>query len=230
MAAARKPPSLDARVQARITDCVTTGGRMAGVDEVGRGPLAGPVVAAAVILDPTNPIDGLADSKLLTEDDRIRLDTEIRARALSYSVQLSSVDEIDDINILHASLLAMKRSVESLDVAPDLVLVDGNRCPSLNAPSCAVIKGDQLVACISAASIIAKVARDRMMVDLHQRHPGYGFDRHKGYPTPQHRAALQSLGVLPEHRRSYAPVRDALAAMTADHVQQTEVNLGTEPV
>lgn len=212
MPASKTKPMLDPATRSLIDNALRAGQHMAGVDEVGRGPLAGPVVAAAVVLDPSHRIDGLADSKLLSEDDRDRLDREIRATALAFSIQACTVEEIDDINILHASLLAMKRAVESLTVVPELVLVDGNRCPALSIPSHPVVKGDQLVESISAASIIAKVARDRMMIELHQQHPGYGFDRHKGYPTPQHRAALLTLGVLPEHRRSFGPVRAALAA------------------
>ncbi|MEE9319940.1 MAG: ribonuclease HII [Granulosicoccus sp.] len=183
---------------------------IAGVDEVGRGPLAGVVVAAAVILDPNRPIDGLLDSKLLAAEERERLAGLIRQHALAFYIAQASVEEIDQLNILHASMLAMKRAVEGLELKPDLVLVDGNRCPSLDMSCQAVIKGDQLVRSISAASIIAKVARDRMMIELHAEHPQFGFDQHKGYPTAQHRAALAQFGVTPMHRRTFAPVRLAL--------------------
>ena len=182
----------------------------AGVDEVGRGPLAGPVVAAAVILDPDNPVEGLKDSKKLSERRRENLAEQIREKALAWSLGRAEVHEIDDINILQASLLAMQRAVAGLSVAPELVLVDGNRCPQLAYPSQAVIKGDSLIPAISAASIIAKVSRDREMVELDSRYPGYGLAQHKGYPSKVHLEALQSLGVTPIHRRSYAPVRRLL--------------------
>ena len=184
--------------------------RLAGVDEVGRGPLAGPVVAAAVILDPRRPLEGLKDSKQLSERRREELDAQIRERALAWALGRAEVHEIDRINILQASLLAMQRAVAALTVAPELVLVDGNRCPRLDYPSQAVVKGDALVPAISAASIIAKVARDREMVELDRRYPGYGLARHKGYPSKAHLSALQDLGVTPVHRRSYAPVRRLL--------------------
>jgi len=184
--------------------------RLAGVDEVGRGPLAGPVVAAAVILDPQRPLEGLKDSKQLSERRREELDAQIRERALAWALGRAEVHEIDRINILQASLLAMQRAVAALTVAPELVLVDGNRCPRLDYPSQAVVKGDALVPAISAASIIAKVARDREMVELDRRYPGYGLARHKGYPSKAHLSALQELGVTPVHRRSYAPVRRLL--------------------
>jgi ribonuclease HII len=184
--------------------------RLAGVDEVGRGPLAGPVVAAAVILDPRRPLEGLKDSKQLSERRREELDAQIRERALAWALGRAEVHEIDRINILQASLLAMQRAVAALTVAPELVLVDGNRCPRLDYPSQAVVKGDALVPAISAASIIAKVARDREMVELDRRYPGYGLARHKGYPSKAHLSALQELGVTPVHRRSYAPVRRLL--------------------
>lgn len=183
---------------------------IAGVDEVGRGPLAGPVVAAAVILDPARRIDGLLDSKLLDESTRDELDVLIRRYALSYCIAEASVEEIDTINILHASMLAMKRAVAGLQLQPDLALIDGNRCPEVSCPVQAVVKGDQRVQSISAASIIAKVARDRMMTELHQLHPEYGFARHKGYPTAQHRQAIMEHGVIELHRRSFKPVREAL--------------------
>lgn len=183
---------------------------IAGVDEVGRGPLIGPVVAAAVILDPDFPIAGLADSKTLSEKRRNALDQMIRKHALAYAVASASVAEIDTLNILHASLLAMQRAVEQLPVSPHHVLVDGNRCPHLTMSCEAIIGGDALHANISAASIIAKVARDQMMLTLHQQHPEYGFDRHKGYPTKVHLQALQRFGVLDQHRRSFKPVRQLL--------------------
>lgn len=183
---------------------------MAGVDEAGRGPLAGPVVAAAVILDDLQPIRGLADSKALTALRRERLHDEIRARALCCSVAQASVEEIDRLNILQATLLAMQRAVEGLRLRPHRVVVDGNRAPALPMPTQAVVKGDARVAVVSAASILAKVTRDRLCDDLHQRFPHYGFDGHKGYPTPAHLAALREHGPCPEHRRSYAPVRACL--------------------
>jgi len=180
---------------------------IAGVDEVGRGPLAGAVVAAAVILDPNYPIAGLTDSKKLTEKQREKLAIEIREKSLSWALGRAEVEEIDKINILWASMLAMKRAVESLDVAPTLVQVDGNRCPDLNYPMEAIVKGDLKIQQISAASIIAKVARDQEMKDMEDRYPGYGFARHKGYPTKQHQAALLELGVSPIHRLSFKPVQ-----------------------
>jgi ribonuclease HII len=187
-----------------------TGQCLAGVDEVGRGPLAGPVVAAAVILDPDRPVEGLKDSKKLSERRREELAGQIRERALAWSLGRAEVHEIDRINILQASLLAMQRAVAALSLAPELVLVDGNRCPRLDYPSRAVVRGDALVPAISAASIIAKVSRDREMVELDSRYPGYGLAKHKGYPSKAHLAALQTLGVTPVHRRSYAPVRRLL--------------------
>ncbi len=182
----------------------------AGVDEVGRGPLAGPVVAAAVVLDPARPIAGLADSKKLSEKRREQLAEDIRQQALAWSLGRAEVEEIDTINILQASLLAMQRAVAGLQVAPELVLVDGNRCPELAYPSQAVVKGDSLVPAISAASIIAKVSRDREMCELDSEFPGYGLASHKGYPSKKHLEALSDLGVTPVHRRSYAPVRRLL--------------------
>jgi len=179
---------------------------IAGVDEVGRGPLAGPVVAAAVILDPSKFIEGLADSKKLSEAKRNKLDVEIREKALSWSIGRAEIEEIDDINILHASLLAMRRAVEGLSIQPDHAQIDGNRCPDLTCSSEAIVKGDQKVACISAASIIAKVARDSEMLEMDVEYPGYGFASHKGYPTKVHMQALQDLGVTPIHRRSFSPV------------------------
>jgi ribonuclease HII len=178
-----------------------------GVDEVGRGPLAGPVVAAAVILDPARPIDGLADSKKLSERRRETLFGEICGSALAWSLGRAEVAEIDEINILQASLLAMQRAVAALPVAPQCALVDGNRLPQLPCAARAIIGGDASEPCISAASIIAKVARDREMVALDAEYPGYGLARHKGYPTKVHLEALQVLGVSAIHRRSFAPVR-----------------------
>lgn len=183
---------------------------VAGVDEAGRGPLAGPVVAAAVILDPARPIAGLADSKTLSPARREALAATIRQQALAWSVGRAEVHEIDTLNILHATMLAMQRAVAGLTLTPALVQVDGNRLPSLSCPAEAIVKGDAKVAAISAASILAKVTRDAEMEQLHRQYPGYGFDIHKGYPTPTHLAALERLGVSPIHRRSFAPVRSRL--------------------
>lgn len=191
-------------------ESLLAGRRVAGVDEVGRGPLAGPVVAAAVILDPQRPIEGLRDSKQLTERRREVLAQQIREQALCWSLGRAEVEEIDRINILQASLLAMQRAVEGLDRLPELALVDGNHCPQLSCAAEAIIKGDTLVPAISAASIIAKVARDNEMVQLDAQYPGYGFASHKGYPSKFHLAALNTLGIAPIHRRSYAPVRRLL--------------------
>ena len=185
-------------------------GLLAGVDEAGRGPLAGPVVAAAVILDELNPIVGLADSKQLTALRRESLYVEIRARALCCSVAEASVEEIDRLNILQATMLAMRRAVEGLRLKPGKVLVDGNRIPVLKVAAEAIIGGDATVAAISAASILAKVHRDRLCLVLHEQHPQYGFDGHKGYPTPEHLAALRAHGACPHHRRTFAPVREVL--------------------
>ncbi len=183
---------------------------LAGVDEVGRGPLAGDVVAAAVILDPQRPVSGLRDSKKLSEAKREALAEEIRERALSWSVARATVAEIDTLNILQASLLAMHRAVEGLSLQPGYVLVDGNRLPRWNYPSEPVVKGDDRVPAIAAASILAKVQRDREMVALEAEFPGYGFAAHKGYPTAAHLEALRKLGVCPVHRRSFKPVRELL--------------------
>jgi ribonuclease HII len=185
-------------------------GLVAGVDEVGRGPLAGPVVAAAVILDDLHPVKGLRDSKTLGPATRERLAAEIRAKALCVSVAAASVDEIDRLNILQATLLAMRRAVEGLRLTPHHVLVDGNRLPPLKVPAEAIVKGDAKVAAIAAASIVAKVHRDALLCELHGLHPAYGFADHKGYPTPEHLAALRAHGPCVAHRRSFAPVRDAL--------------------
>lgn len=181
-----------------------------GVDEAGRGPLAGAVFAAAVILDPARPIKGLADSKKLSPKKRDELTLQIKERALAWSVAQASVQEIDAINILRASLLAMKRAVESLGLAPHEVLVDGLHCPETAYPSRAIVQGDSKVAEISAASILAKTARDADMLRLHDLYPHYGFNRHKGYPVPEHLTALSVHGVSPVHRCSFAPVRDLL--------------------
>jgi ribonuclease HII len=183
-----------------------TDGLTAGVDEAGRGPLAGPVVAAAVILDELNPIHGLNDSKKLSAKRREALFDEIRARALCFAIAEASVQEIDEINILQATLLAMKRAVEALRLPPKLVLVDGNRLPILSIRSEAIVQGDALVLAISAASILAKVHRDRLCEAMHQRYPVYGFDQHKGYGTAQHMAALQAHGPADCHRMTFAPV------------------------
>lgn len=185
-------------------------GLLAGVDEAGRGPLAGPVLAAAVILDDANPILGLADSKVLTEKKRERLFDEIRAKALCCCIAEASVEEIDRLNILQATMLAMKRAVEGLRLKPAKVLVDGNRLPVLKIPAEAIIKGDAKVQAISAASILAKVARDRQCMAMHELHPEYGFAGHKGYPTAEHLAALRSHGVTAWHRRSFGPVRQII--------------------
>ena len=185
--------------------------RITGVDEVGRGPLAGPVVAAAVILDPDNPIAGLADSKSISKKKRILLDEQIRSSALAWAIGRAEVEEIDQINILQASLLAMRRAVLSLRPQADHALVDGNRCPDLPCSCEAIIKGDQSVEVISAASIIAKVYRDNEMVEMDNLYPGYGFLSHKGYPTKLHMESLKELGVTPIHRRSFGPVKKVLA-------------------
>ena len=184
---------------------------VAGVDEVGRGPLVGAVVTAAVILSPLKPIAGLADSKKLTAARREALAVIIERDALAWSLGRAEPIEIDELNILQATMLAMQRAVAALSLQPDHVLIDGNRCPVLPMTAEAIVKGDGTVAEISAASILAKVARDREMAELHATHPGYGFDRHKGYPTPAHLRALAELGPLPQHRRSFAPVRQSLA-------------------
>ena len=189
---------------------VDVSGLMAGVDEVGRGPLAGPVVAAAVILDDSRTIRGLNDSKLLAAEERERLDREIRRKAVCFSVASASVAEIDTLNILRAALLAMRRAVEGLAQQPQIVLVDGNQRPELTMAVRTVVGGDAKVRAISAASIIAKVHRDRLCMQLHDEHPQYGFDSHKGYSTPEHLSALLEHGACPHHRRSFAPVRSVL--------------------
>lgn len=181
-----------------------------GVDEVGRGPLVGAVVTAAVILDPARPIVGLADSKQLSEKRRLALYGEITEKALAWSLGRAEPEEIDRLNILHATMLAMQRAVAGLPLTPDYVLIDGNRCPELPMPAMAVVKGDSLVAEISAASIVAKVTRDREMAELDQLFPEYGFAQHKGYPTAYHLEKLATLGATLHHRRSFAPVKRAL--------------------
>lgn len=186
---------------------MTHGRLVCGVDEAGRGPLAGPVFAACVILREGDPIEGLADSKVLSHERREDLAIQIRSRAAAWAVASASVEEIDRLNILRASLLAMRRAVEQLTVEPHEVLVDGLHCPEVRFPVRAIVDGDALVAEISAASILAKVARDALMMELHALYPDYGFARHKGYPTRQHLEALRRFGVCPIHRRSFAPVR-----------------------
>ena len=195
-----------------ILDWVDRGQFVAGVDEVGRGPLAGPVVAAAVILDPNKPIDGLMDSKKISEKRREVLAVEIKEKAIAWAISRVDVDEIDRINILQASLKAMTIAVSELKQQPDFVMIDGNKIPAdLNIKAEAVVKGDDRVACISAASIIAKVARDHEMIEMENIYPGYGLAKHKGYPTKVHIEALQKLGVTEIHRRTFGPVKKVLA-------------------
>jgi len=203
----RSKKFLQAEQAALIWD---TPGLIAGVDEAGRGPLAGPVVAAAVILDDENPIKGLADSKKLTALRRERLFDEIRAKALCCSIAEASVEEIDQLNILQATLLAMRRAVEGLRLKPNKVLVDGNRLPVLDVLAEAIVKGDSKVPAISAASILAKVHRDRLCDEWHAQFPQYGFDNHKGYGTATHLDALRAHGPCPWHRRSFSPVKEAM--------------------
>lgn len=186
-------------------------GVIAGVDEAGRGPLAGAVIAGAVILDPNNPIEGLMDSKKISEKKRDALFDEIQQKALAWSIGRAEVEEIDEINILQASMLAMKRAVESLSVTPELVLVDGNRCPDILLKTEAVVKGDQLVEAISAGSILAKVARDREMLAFDKKFPQYGFAKHKGYPTKVHMDAIREHGVCEIHRKTFGPVKKVLS-------------------
>lgn len=207
----RRLANLDLFEQAAIAN-----GRLAGIDEAGRGPLAGPVVAAAVILDPVRRINGLADSKLLSPARREQLALRIRERAVAWAVAEASVDEIDALNILQATLLAMRRAVDQLQVAAEYALVDGNQWPRLTIPGRTIVDGDQLQPAISAASILAKTARDAMMRELAARHPGYGFDHHMGYSTPEHLYCLQQLGPCQLHRRSFAPVRVARDAAGVD--------------
>ena len=185
---------------------------IAGVDEVGRGPLIGNVVAAAVILDPAKPVSGLTDSKKLSEKKRDQLFPLIQENALAWSIAWATPAEIDELNILHATMLAMQRAVSQLSIVPEFALIDGNRCPpGLPCPAEAIVKGDLKEPAISAASILAKVYRDREMVELDQRYPDYGFARHKGYPTALHMETLRRLGPLPEHRRSFRPVAELLS-------------------
>ena len=188
-------------------------GLVCGIDEAGRGPLAGPVVAAAVILDPARPIDGLNDSKKLSEKKRAALAIEIRAKALAWAVAEASVEEIDQLNILQATLLAMQRAVAALPITQTSALVDGNRCPKLAVPAEAVVQGDGKIASIAAASILAKTVRDAGMLVLHEQYPQYGFDRHMGYPTAAHCAALAEHGASPVHRRSFGPVARQLSLL-----------------
>jgi len=189
------------------------GDRLAGVDEVGRGPLIGSVVAAAVILDPSQPIDGLMDSKKLTARKRDMLNVQIRERALAFAVAEASAAEVDQLNVYHATHLAMRRAVDALAPQAEYLLVDGNRLPGHVIPGEAVVKGDARHSAIAAASILAKVARDAQMIELDMRYPEYGFARHKGYPTKEHLAALAAHGPLAEHRRSFAPVQRQLALL-----------------
>ncbi len=196
--------------QAGLFDDIDASEVICGVDEAGRGPLAGPVFAAAVILDPAFAIDGLRDSKKLTEAKRDALAPLIKAHALAWAIAECSEEEIDRLNILQATMLAMRRAVEALSTVPTLALIDGNRCPVMKIRSIAIVEGDDKVFAISAASILAKTARDAAMQVLHQRYPEYGFDQHKGYPTAMHLERLRLHGVSPVHRRSYAPVRALL--------------------
>lgn len=188
-------------------------GLVCGVDEAGRGPLAGPVVAAAVILDPARPIAGLNDSKKLSEKKRDALAVAIREKALAWCVAEASVEEIDRLNILHATMLAMQRAVAGLAIRPELAMIDGNRCPPLEVPAEAVVQGDGKIASIAAASILAKTVRDAGMLVLHELYPHYGFDRHMGYPTAAHCAALVEHGASPVHRRSFGPVARQLSLL-----------------
>ncbi|WP_153131012.1 ribonuclease HII [Dechloromonas hortensis] len=196
-----------------MSELIIPPGLVCGVDEAGRGPLAGTVVAAAVILDPLRPIAGLNDSKKLSEKKRDALAVLIRERAVAWAVASASVEEIDRLNILHASMLAMQRAVAALSVRPTSALIDGNRCPQLDIPSEAVVKGDGKIASIAAASILAKTVRDAEMLALHAQYPMYGFDRHMGYPTAAHCAALAEHGASPVHRRSFGPVARQLALL-----------------
>ena len=189
---------------------------VAGVDEAGRGPLAGPVVAAAVILDPNAPVAGVADSKKISEKRRKILESQIKEQSVSWAVGIASVDEIDSINILWASMLAMERAVAALSVAPRQVRVDGNRCPRIDLPCEAIVGGDAIDASIGAASILAKEERDRLMHGIHEEYPDYGFDRHKGYPTREHQSRLVALGPCTHHRRSFGPVKALLAEANAE--------------
>jgi len=196
-----------------MLELIVPAGLVCGIDEAGRGPLAGPVVAAAVILDPARPIPGLNDSKKLSEKKRLVLAELIRERAIAWAVAEASVEEIDRINILQASLLAMQRAVAGLAVRPISALIDGNRCPQLDIPAEAIIQGDGKIASIAAASILAKTVRDAGMRVLHAQYPQYGFDRHMGYPTAAHFKALEEHGASPVHRRSFGPVAKQLSLL-----------------
>ncbi|NTV72306.1 MAG: ribonuclease HII [Azonexaceae bacterium] len=196
-----------------MPELIVPEGLVCGIDEAGRGPLAGTVVAAAVILDPQRPIPGLNDSKKLSEKKRDALAVLIRERAVAWAVASASVDEIDRLNILHATMLAMQRAVAGLTVRPTAAMVDGNRCPKLDIPCEAVIKGDGKIASIAAASILAKTVRDAEMLALHAQYPMYGFDRHMGYPTAAHFQALEEHGASPVHRRSFGPVAKQLSLL-----------------
>ena len=196
-----------------MPELIVPAGLVCGIDEAGRGPLAGPVVAAAVILDPARPIVGLNDSKKLSEKKRLVLADEIRAKALAWAVAEASVEEIDRLNILHATMLAMQRAVAGLQIAAESALVDGNRCPKLAIPVEAVVKGDGKIASIAAASILAKTVRDAGMLELDARYPQYGFARHMGYPTAAHCAALAAHGASPVHRKSFGPVARQLSLL-----------------
>lgn len=199
--------------------------RVAGADEVGLGSAAYSVYSAAVILDPERPVRGLADSKKLTPKRRRELSEEIKEKALAWCVAVASLEEIEALNVRRAALLAMRRAVEGLCVAPDLVFVDGNLLPELSVPAHAVVRGDDAIDCISAASIIAKVARDEAMQECHRQYPQYGFDSHKGYLTATHRAALKRHGPCPLHRKSYAPIRELLAGRNMDEgVKNTDAD------
>ncbi len=205
-----KPKKTKAKVELPPFEYPQSYQLVAGVDEVGRGPLVGDVVTAAVILDPNNPIEGLNDSKKLSEKKRLALLPEIKEKALAWAVGRCSPEEIDELNILQATMVAMQRAIAGLKVQPDLALIDGNRCPELPMDSQAVVKGDLRVAEISAASIIAKVVRDQEMEELDKQHPQFGFAKHKGYPTKAHFEAIEQHGVISEHRKSFKPVKKAL--------------------
>lgn len=215
MAGSKTTPRSAADTDAQLALFDRTRDLICGVDEAGRGPLAGPVFAAAVILDPAKPIAGLRDSKKLSEARRDELALVIKRDALAWAIAHCSAAEIDELNILQATMLAMRRAIEGLSVPPTLALIDGNRCPVTNVRTEAIVKGDDKVIEISAASILAKTARDAVLVDMHAAYPHYGFDQHKGYPTALHLQRLQEHGVTPEHRRSYAPVRNILQGTVA---------------
>jgi len=211
-------------------DLASCEGWICGVDEAGRGPLAGPVVAAAVILDPAHPIAGLDDSKALSAKKRELLFVQIEQHALAFCVASASVEEIDRLNILQATMLAMQRAVEGLSITPALAQIDGNRCPPLAIPAQAIVGGDALVPAISAASILAKVTRDRLLVAMHEAHPQYGFDVHAGYGTARHMQALTEYGPCIHHRRSFAPVREAWARIAETGAVQPSALAAAEPL